>query len=128
MPTSQPDGEDEPAVYGPTEAADPNRLVPGARAYRYTEAAPGGQLDVVAPCRGRIARLRGDWLHAHHLVGCTHCRLAYDVRVIDENDGGFLAEFIVRDEQPVQVHRRTSGWLARQHPQTPRTATEITAR
>lgn len=106
-------GTNGPAGYGPTDEVDFNRLVPGAQAHRYTEAAPGGQLDVIAPCCGRIARLRGDWLHADHLVLCTTCALAYDMQVIDENDGGFGVLFVVRDEQPVLVRRRTSGWLAR---------------
>jgi hypothetical protein len=109
-------GSNGRAAYGPTDDVDPNRLVPGVQARRYTEDAPDGRLDVIAPCCGRIGRLRGDWLHADHLVLCTSCALAYDVQVIDENDGGFGALFVVRDEQPVLVRRRTSGWLARQHP------------
>jgi hypothetical protein len=80
-------GNNAPAAYGPTDDIDPNRLVPGVRARRYTEAAPDGRLDVIAPCCGRIARLRGDWLHADHLVLCTTCAMTYDVQVIDENDG-----------------------------------------
>jgi hypothetical protein len=110
-------GTNGPATYGPTDDIDPDRLVPGVQARRYTEAAPGGQLDVIAPCCGRIARLRGDWLHADHLVLCTTCALAYDVQVLDENDGGFGAVFVVRDEQPVLTRRRSgTGWLATQHP------------
>ncbi|UJW28840.1 hypothetical protein L3Q67_26635 [Saccharothrix sp. AJ9571] len=106
-----------PVSYKATDDIDPNRLVPGVQALRYTEAAPGGQLDVIAPCCGRIARLRGDWLHTDHLVLCTTCALAYDVQVLDENDGGFGAVFVVRDEQAVLVRRRArTGWLARQHP------------
>lgn len=49
------------------------------------------------------------------LVVRTTCGLTYDVQVIDENDGGFAAAFVVRAEQPVLARRRTNGWLAHQH-------------
>ncbi|QWF85699.1 hypothetical protein [Amycolatopsis sp. CA-230715] len=105
-----------PVIYGATEHVGRSRLVPGVRVRRYTEDAPGGCLDVITPCCPRIARLRGDWRHGHHLVLCTKHALAYDVYLIDENDGGFGALFVVRDEQPVLARRRTGGWLAAQHP------------
>lgn len=76
-----------PVIYGATEHVGRSRLVPGVRVRRYTEDAPGGCLDVITPCCPRIARLRGDWRHGHHLVLCTKHALAYDVYLIDENDG-----------------------------------------
>lgn len=103
------------ASYSATDDINPNRLVPGVQARRYTEIAAAGQLDVIAPCCGRIARLGGDWLHTDHLIFCTPCVLAYDVHVVDENDGGFGAVFVVRAEQPVLVRHRSTGWLAGQH-------------
>ncbi|MFK0244561.1 hypothetical protein ACIQUM_07670 [Amycolatopsis azurea] len=112
------DREDrKPTSYGATDDVTLNLLVPGVTVRRYTEAASGGALDVIAPCCGRIARLQGDWIHDAHLVLCLACAVTYDVRILDENDGGFAADFVVRDELPALVRRRAStGWLARQHP------------
>ncbi|QXV57401.1 hypothetical protein [Amycolatopsis sp. TNS106] len=103
--------------YGPTDSVDPKRLIPGVTVRRYTETIPGGRLDVIAPCCGRMARLDGDWMHDAHLVLCAACARTYDVQILDENDGGFGAEFVVRDERPVLVRRRgVVSWLAGQHP------------
>ncbi len=88
------------AVYGADDEVDRTRLVPGASVRRYTDAGPDGSLDTAAPCCGRIARLHGNWRRAEHFVLCGPCALAYDVDLIDENDGGFAAVFVVRDEQP----------------------------
>lgn len=90
----------KPAAYGPADEVDRARLVSGASARRYTDFGPCDSLDAVAPCCGRIARLRGDWRRAQHFVLCASCGLAYDVELIEENDGGFAALFFVRDEQP----------------------------
>lgn len=62
---------------------DPNRLVPGTVARRYSEPAP-------RPARRRDvllrphARLRGNATHDQHLVVCTSCGPTYDVEFIDK--------------------------------------------
>ncbi|MEV0700056.1 hypothetical protein AB0I53_19410 [Saccharopolyspora sp. NPDC050389] len=110
-----PHNDDQVVNYRVTDAVDLNRLVPGAQAYRYTSVTSVGQLDVIVPCCGRISRFSGDFVHAVHLVLCTNCALTYDVGVIDENDGGFVALFTVRGERPVVARRRSDHWLARQY-------------
>jgi hypothetical protein len=92
--------------YGSDDQIDPNHLVAGTTARRYTEPAPGGQLDVAVPCCGRTARLPHIGHQLRTAVGCPFCTLLYTVTLIDELDGGYAALFTIHDEPIVLARRR----------------------
>lgn len=95
-----------PRHFGSDDQIDPNLLIPGVTARRYTEPAGGTKLDVPVPCCGRLARLGRGFDRARVLVGCPFCGLAYDVVVVHEADGGHAAVFEVREEEVVLARRR----------------------
>ena len=92
--------------YGSDDQVDPNRLVPGTTVRRYTESAPGDQLDVPVPCCGRVARLRRIGHQLRSLVGCPFCTLLFTVTLIDELDGGYAAIFEPHEEPVILARRR----------------------
>lgn len=87
-------------------------LVPGAVVERWTEPIRGRGDDgwskpklvhVPTPCCGRIFRrvpTKGEY---SPLAFCCSCSLVFRLWLIDDNDGGFTASFVVEEPGPLVV-------------------------
>lgn len=99
----------DPPQFGPNDAVELRALVPGAVIRRWTE--PAGRQDpdtwekpkkvhIPAPCCGRLFR-DVPTSYANTTVPwamCCVCQRLYRLEVIDADDGGFDAVFMVEPD------------------------------
>ena len=72
---------------------------------RYTDRTSSNDVTVPLPCHERQHVVIADRNEPEQLALCRQCVTAYAVTLIDENDGGFLAELVVWPDDAVLLSR-----------------------
>ncbi len=107
-PGHSPDhGPDRAAVFvGPHEVPTNVQLAqPGAVIQRWTEEAPARRLYAPLPCHEDHCLVVPGATESR-LVQCRKCGLLYRLTLLDESDGGYLAQFVTEPEMVLISRKR----------------------
>lgn len=102
-----------PFVIGPMDEVEIGVLAKRQVVQRYTDNRRGGGVRMPMPCHEGQEIIAADTREAYR-AHCRVCGRAYDLTLIDENDGGWLAVFRVVDIEILLSHapkrrRRTTS-------------------